>query len=200
MSLLNVVIGDGIAWLCVDTNSRSVASDQNFPQSKLVSLAHYNAVVACRGELSFLAHVFVNCFLAPESGFDGLLHSWRRRLAEATANYLQMANANQFDAGAVGHEVVLLGWSQSRGKPVCLAASRRSTNDEFDVEEVTCRLAPDPGREVLDLSDLSAMELLARDQVRTVRRENPGEPIGGKLLLAEVTRGKTILRELADLD
>ncbi|MGN7918866.1 hypothetical protein [Lysobacter sp. 22409] len=200
MSLLNVVVGDGIAWLCVDTNSRSVAGDHSFQQSKMVSLAHHSAVIACRGELSFLAHVFLNCFLTPEQDFDSLLESWRRRLAEATAGYLQMAEANKWEAAAVGHEVVLLGWSNTRGQPVCLAARRQSAKDEFETTEVTCRIAPAPGRKVSNLSNLSEMEALARDQVHAVRRDNPGEPIGGKLLLAEVSRGKVAFRELATLD
>jgi hypothetical protein len=200
MSLLNVVVGDGVGWLCVDTNSQFIADGRYLHQSKMVSLAHLNAVVACRGELNFLAHMFLNCFLTPADEFDSLLDSWSRRLTEATANYLQQAEAMQFDAGAVGHEVLLLGWSNARGQLVCLAACRESTKDEFDVVEVKCRIAPDPGRSVSDLSSLSAMEVLARDQVRTIRRDSPSEPIGGRLLLAEVTRRQTVFRELVSLD
>ena len=200
MSLMNVVVGDGIGWLCVDTTSQNLAQGTYFQQSKMVQLAHHNAVIAIRGELSFLAHTFLNCFLAPADDFDALLESWPRRLTEATNNYIQQAQAMKFDAAALGHEVVLLGWSNARARPVCLAAHRKSTADAFDLSETNCRVAPDPGRSVTNLSSLAAMEALARDQVRMVRRENPDEPIGGRLLLAEVTCAGTMIRELAKLE
>ena len=68
------------------------------------------------------------------------------------------------------------------------------------MREVACRIAPGTGGEVTDLSSLPAMVALAREQVRAVRRDHPGEPIGGRLLLAEVTRTGTAVRELAKLD
>lgn len=200
MSLLNVVVGDDVGWLCVDTTCKDFAAGHYFEQSKMLLLAHRNAVVACRGEQVFLAHVFLNCFMSQTDSFDAVVATWPDLLAEARAGYLRQAEAMQLSVPAMGHEIVLLGWSGKQDRPVCIAASRQSDSEDFEVEEVAYRIAPGTGGKVTDLSSLPEMVALAREQVLAVRRDHPGEPIGGRLLLAEVTRAGTMIRELARLD
>lgn len=200
MSLLNVVIGGDVGWLCVDTMSRDFEDGRYFEQSKMVLLAHQNAVVACRGEQVFLAHVFLNCFMSRTESFDEITAIWPDLLADARTGYLRQAEAMGMAVPGMGHEIVLLGWSGRRDRPLCLVARRESDSEAFDVQEVTCRLAPGTSGKFTDFSSLSTMVALAREQVLAVRRDYPGEPIGGRLLLAEVTREGTVIRELARLD
>jgi hypothetical protein len=200
MSLLNVVVGDEIAWLCVDTTSQVIADGRCIHSSKMIHFPHINAVVACRGELSFLANIFLSCFFDPVHDFDSLLQVWPKRLIDATEDYLHRAKESAFDVSLVGHEVILLGWSNARSRPVCLASRRQSASEIFESMEVNCRLAPNPGQSLFDFSSLASLEEVARAQVHAVRVSNSGDPIGGKLLLAELTAKRTLFSEIALLD
>lgn len=200
MSLLNVVVREEVGWMCVDTTTLFVEDGIRSEQSKMLPLVHVNAVVGCRGDISFLSSLFHAFMDVPAKDFDGLAQSWPQHLEVAMRHYEKRANVENFDPHALGSHVALLGWSNARRHPLGMVALRQDGRDSFDVGEIaTPCFGPDPGHAVPVVADLKAMHALAREQVSKVRREHPGEPIGGRLLLAEITREGTSIRELATL-
>lgn len=204
MSLLNLAVQKEVGLLCVDTTTQS--EDGSYcERSKMLHLGHINGVVACRGDIHFLVFLFAGLGIEPPTDFDALLESWPRRLAAATEPYLQQVRQPAPSADPVGCFVALLGWSRARGRPVCHKAERESASDPFEIETANCSVGPVPDYPPLDLTVMQVpdairtMEALAYDQVRKMRRERPSYPIGGRLLLAEVTREGTSIRELATL-
>lgn len=200
MSLLNVVVGKEVGWMCVDTTTWRVEDRRCSQQSKMLPLVHVNAVVGCRGDITFLSSVFYAFMDMPAEDFDGLAQSWSQRLEAAMRCYEKRANVENFDPHAMGSHIALLGWSNARGHPLGLVALRQDGRDSFDIGEMTgpC-LGPHPGHEVPSVPTLQAMESLSREQVSKMRHDFPGAPIGGRLLLAEVTRECTSIRQLATL-
>lgn len=200
MTLLNVAVREDVGWMCMDTMTLDEKDRNLFQQSKMLPLVHVNAVFGCRGDLQFLWFLFPVCCLKRVGDFDELLNAWPECLAQATLGYFEQSGRTGFDARAYEQDVALLGWSNSRERPVCLTAVRAPGRDSFDVgEAIIPFVAPDPGHAVPGVPTLQAMESLAREQVIKLRHDFPGAPIGGRLLLAEVWRAKMKIRELATL-
>lgn len=204
MSLLNFAVQEDVGLLCVDTTTRS--DDGSYSErSKMLHLGHINGVVACRGDIKFLAVLFTGLGFDPPTDFDALLETWPQRLATATEPYLQYVKQPAPGADPVPCFVALLGWSHSHGRPVCHTAVRGSAAEPFKVKAACCSVGPIPDCPVPNLTAMQlpdavrAMDALVREQVSKVRRDLPGAPIGGRLLLAEVTREGTSIRELATL-
>jgi len=200
VTLLNVTVREDVGWMCMDTMTLGEKDRDLFQQSKMLPLVHVNAVFGCRGDLQFLWFLFPTCCLMRVTDFDELLNAWPECLAQATLGYFQQSGRTGFDVIGSEQNVALLGWSNSRERPVCLTAVRTPGRNSFDVAEaIVPFVAPDPGHAVPCVPTLLAMESLAREQVSKVRHDFPGAPIGGRLLLAEVTRKGTSIRELATL-
>lgn len=201
MSLLNVVVRNNVGWMCVDTQTRIEEDGRFSTQSKMLPLVHVNAVVGCRGDITFLPAIFHAFMDEPVGDFDALAEVWSDRLNVAMECYRNRAEKEGFDPHKIGSHVALVGWSSARGKPFGLVALRDDGADSFRVGEITGRpcIGPNPGHDVPHITNLDAMKALAREQVRKMRREHPGEPIGGRLLLAEVWRARMKISELAML-
>lgn len=187
MSLLNIIVGDDVAWVAFDTDGISLRENRHYPWSKAVPIVHANVLLACRGERNFLTHTFFQGFLRDgPTNFDSFAGIFEDMLRAAAESYAQQAAQAGVDAASIGLEIVMVGWSESQNRPVCLAASRSPNTLAFEIKETRCRIAP--GVPCSDLSSIAAVADLARKQVFAMRSSQPNEPIGGNLMLAEITR------------
>lgn len=199
MSILNVYVSDQRALIAVDDRTRihgPLSEPVTCSHRKLITLVHANAVLAVRGELMIFAAVAAGLLAAP-----------RTLVIE---DVLQLLPELADDAAAVRPwftptEFVAVGWSSSAGKIVgghCLHACEA---DRFTMQPLGSMVAPNMGWDSLDrlppLTNEAGMAALARRQVQLHRESIPEETgIGGRLRVAEVTRGCVSLREVCSLD
>lgn len=202
MSLLNIVVGEQLAWAAFDTQGKSIEDGPKYWRwSKAIPLVHANCLLCCRGERLFFAQAFLN--LLGTNGFDDfdtIEARFPEVLNASLRDYIAYTKHLGVNISSVGNEICLLGWSETRGRP-CLIASHRSPGaTAFEINESRCRVAPAVESSLLgDLSTVPAMIRLAREQVASFRSQAPDEPIGGELIIAEITRAGMSFRKIADL-
>jgi hypothetical protein len=186
MSILNVSVSPALARVAVDT--RCIALDGRRGEgSKLVPLVHLNAVFAMRGPLDFLGNVYCCCSTHP-ANLDQLL--------EAMPDALQHCYERQF-AGAAEDtfspiQFVVAGWSIKQQRMVAMDYLLDTLGGTFSLRKQIdpWTLAPGERGTAPTKSDLASADLveIATAQTRHALAANPSEGIGGRLLIAEITR------------
>lgn len=209
MSLLNIDLNADRALIAVDTSAISLEGGAGvMERSKLLHLPHANLVLAARGELVFFSSFFERVCRAPGIvDFDALAASAKAALSEHKQVLLAHMRAAGFDDLDEGckHEISLIGYSLSAGAMRCATwVYDRASADWLERISGTGLVSPwDPSwaRELPDTDTWQAMRLLAQLQVEKMRelRERGAIAIGGRLLLAELTRDAYSLRSVCDL-
>lgn len=167
--------------------------------SKLYPIAHSGALLAGRGTIPFFLDVvgmasMVETFDQLEDRMPALL----RQVAAIDA--ARVASAPLPDhVKFPKRQILLVGWSQREGAMVAtLYECQAGQGQTFEAEPVDLLQAPwdaEQGQAIEPRSDHDMLQL-ARVQVSYVRATQPGAPIGGRLIVAEVTRGAIALREV----
>lgn len=116
MSILNAWIESERAVIAVDTEA-ALPSGTAGVMSKLVTLPHIGAALAIRGNAFFFTRAFSLCHLFG-GDFDWLDANMQAAVQCAFAEYLQTAEQLQMDtyANRDEQELVLVGWSEKRGR------------------------------------------------------------------------------------
>lgn len=216
MSLLNIYLAAHRALVGVDTacglmpgQSMEDWCAENAPGqkppaelSKLWTIAHAGAVIACRGTGLFGLEVFGAASMLPsvdaiEDGMGELLEhigaaNDARQAAAETPDELRFA----------AQQIALVGWSQREGRMIATVWERAAgPGQRFVVDQVDRFTAPwetEWGVAIEPAGDAAMLEL-AREQVRQFRVAHSGAPIGGRLLMAELTRATVQLRQVGVL-
>lgn len=191
MSLVNFSVQPDRVLVAVDTigGTRKIKIHVN----KLFPITHAGMVVCGRGSMAFLAKVVYLCGLL--SGIDEaqeflprVMH-WLLRLTR-----LQAVLLGQFRAREVFglQEVYVLGWSERRGEMVALEFKNARGRSRFEpcddkIEEL---IAPSLEEGFPALDSVEAMRSVAAKQVRKAMQDDPTIPIGGRLMIADLTREK----------
>ncbi len=200
MSLLNVIIGDRVGWVAFDTDGATLRSGAAYSWSKAIPLVHANTIFACRGERVFLGHIFIAAYISEGlDSFDDLELAFPRLLSEASAKYVINSKHAGADISGLGLDVRMVGWSAKRGNAAQLTADRPPGATEFVVAESACTVAPSLDEDPIDLSTVERMTDYARRQVAQFRKSDPGLPIGGTLMLADLTEHGMSIRKIAEL-
>lgn len=198
MSLLNIVVGEGVAWAAFDTDGLSLEDGNHYPWSKAVPLVHANTLICGRGERMFLMHVVLGMMVTNGIvDFDSAAEHFPTVLQMAGGSYAQQAAAAGIDVSRFGLEMNIVGWSERRNAPAVLAGIRKPNAASFEIRETRCIVAP--AADVASLSTEQEMVALARRQVAAYRVEHADQPIGVDLILAEITRAGMGFRKIADL-
>lgn len=167
--------------------------------SKLWPIAHAGAVIACRGTALFGLEVFCAASMLPS--VDAIEDSMGELLSRISA-----ANDARHAAAQMPHEIryakqeiALVGWSQREGAMIATVWERAAgPGQSFEVDQVDRFTAPwetEWGEAIEPRTDHDMLQL-ARAQVPRFRAAHPGAPIGGRLIVAEVTRGAVAVREV----
>lgn len=217
MSLVNIVMNPDRALIATDTHvqfmscvstsvSEAIARAQagGFSSSKFDYLPHANIVMTCRGVSILGTIAFGTVKLSGISDFDHVVTSMSQWIADATrqaTELLRQQGVNHFE----GCEITLVGYSQALGRMEAVRWVRQPSDRVFSVAPVAgVSLMPDaewsqpPEPPITD----EAMEAVARDQVQYCIDRWPGGEyrLGGRLLLAELTRDSLSVRTIAKLD
>ena len=215
MSLLNLYLAAHRALVGVDTamglhpdpEVRAWAQTQDCSAlpahvSKLYPITHSGALIAGRGTIPFILDV-VGCASMVES-FDQLedrMPALLRQVSEIDAARVEAAPLPE----KVKHpkrEILLVGWSEREGSMVATHYEcQAGLGQAFDAQPVDLLQAPwdaEQGPAIEPRTDHDMLQL-ALAQVSHVRAKHPGAPIGGRLIVAEVTRAGVTIRHAGSL-
>lgn len=205
MSLLNIHVAPERAFVGVDTLAhRGDGRPQHM--SKLFALTHVGGVLAVRGSVGF-SLVLLPYLLYTPGDFDAIVAAaaksgpvWEEASKRARAEGVELAGG---PAGCA--EFVLAGYSPREGRVVGKGFAKDSLVRPFVPFEVG---APRPGfmtaPGIADCaivpSDAASMLELARLQVKAHRAAAPAIHVGGRLILAEVTRAGISIRDVGEIE
>lgn len=200
MSLCNVWWSPERVLVAVDTEASELGGPAQCT-SKLFPLVHANMVITGRGYIGFAAGIWAKCVrLARDADetFDAMPEM-------LTQNFDEMAARPDAPDDIDQCESVACGWSPRHQRMLCRAWLQESRESGFVCHQLgpglTSLVAPWPAdRPELRIGgDDTAMSRAAREQVRYVREHFPSMPIGGRLVVAELTRDSMTMRTICDL-
>lgn len=170
-------------------------------ECKLIALAHAKCVLTSLGSLALRQRV--QCSPGAIANFDQGV----RRLPQLLARLHASLNLHlQEDEHPLGHSVLLMGWSTERRR-MALAHfhSRTSFEAEMHGDPVNGGMVfwrcPDLPREKYQFTPIDTPELItfAHATSEHYRSIDPTTPIGGKLILAELTEQAVTISVAGDL-
>lgn len=200
MSLLNVWVSSELALVAVDTQAE-IGGGACLDVSKLIAFPAQKLVLACRGDL-----LLFNALLAFVHGSGAEIDALAGSLpvmADHTVTQMTQSMAAPI-GGYRFHEAefALVGWSEERRRVAGVAVVRMPGESRFTASEIDpWRIGPNAGWSSLPAMPDCAenMEAIAREQVRYMRTHHPAAPMGGRLLLAEISSDGVTLSQLASL-
>jgi hypothetical protein len=199
MTIVNFSGSPSRILVAVDTLGGTKRYQQHI--NKMFPLPHANLLVCGRGSAALIARASGVCGLA--TGLDDARLRLTRMLPGMFAVVWLLSKLMLVPRGpfAGGQEVYLFGWSEDAGEMQAVRFSKASTLAPWviddDIEESQ---APGlHGQDGLTLSDHFQMWNVAQQQVHQSQRDYPGYPIGGRLVVAELTRSTLTIQTLGEL-
>lgn len=216
MSLLNIYLAAHRALVGVDTACGLLpgqsmeewcaanAPGQKPPAelSKLWPIAHAGAVIACRGTALFGLQVFGAASMFPSvDAIEDNMGDLLKRIGAASDASHQAAQMPE-ELRHAKQEIALVGWSQREGSMIATVWEHvAGPGHTFEVDQVDRFAAPwetEWGEAIEPRTDHDMLQL-ARMQVSRFRVAHPGAPIGGRLMVAELTRDQITVRQVGEL-
>lgn len=209
MSIMNVIVKPDRAYVAVDTAAATTQGRKGCVEtSKMVPLVHANLIFAARGALTVMHNLASWCMsIDRTANFDylaGLLPEMMDQFHERLMHQVQS------QTGEVPHhqevEIALVGWSEGKKNMACLLLSNDRGQGPYSAKIAQCVISPFPGDDAMQrMSEVtvpdieSYMAVVANEQVKFVRRQFPGQPIGGRLIVAEITKDRMTVESVTDL-
>ena len=197
MSIVNITIGKDRALVGCDTACQYGDDlDDRGEMSKLLILHSCSAVLAYRGKRAMFERIFTRLLFGREPGdFDALL-ACLPTIIEASVGAMPSTTSLQLELYAVG-------WSVSRGRMAgavyVIDAAGALTDAQVDTWQ--CANSPElPEDQEPVLDSPAAMFAHAQRQTAYGKREFPGQAIGGRFFVADVTRERITVAAVGRLD
>lgn len=207
MSLVNFSVQPDRILVAVD----SIGGNSKFRMhvSKMFPIPHANMLVCGRGSMAFLARVTQVCGLL--SGIDEARKFFPDELpkllryvrTEAILHaILSLGRFGGFDLSIFdAQEIYVFGWSDEDGEFTALQFQKHAGARRFTLEDDLAEgVAPKLEREFPPLDSPETMMRVAGEQVRNAMREGANIPIGGRLVVAELTRDACKVRCAGDIN
>ena len=209
MSLVNAVVTRQIAQVVVDTEACAIGpgitSASRFSASKMVPLVHANVLFAGRGAAGFMLLPFFAVSMMQLSSFDEVVHALdskvlRETVEQIEAQHRAVGAPKGFDYGM--QEVHVFGWSDKLGSMCGFTYYRdpgELTWEKLPVLDSAVQPWGDEWGQMPEPRNEDQLRATSIEQVAHTRRETPELAIGGKLLLAELTKSTMVFRTLCRL-
>jgi len=210
MSLLNVLLRDQKAVVAVDTANVVIATGAIYEGCKMIPLANAGCVLAGRGSPLLLYNfvTWLHCsarslsfdFIAAEA--PTAIDTWFEQWVALIRGHMPEEHLPTTQ----NHQLVVVGWSEKVGRMAGLSLTRdRGSDTAFRAEPIDGVYASPAYEE--DLSELTVpnevayMQAVAEAQVRAYRGGtlDAGFVIGGRLMVAELTRDAVTIRSACRL-
>ena len=204
MSILNVWRTPERVRVCVDTEAYDLITGLRFQMAKVYAFPHANMLIAGRGIGQFTAAFAAGIEQIASLDFDKMLDGFKEMLEAAHAGVPAYVRAA---LESMGCEMLLAGWSQREGRLLAHVFQRSAgvggvfvpRNVEQGVQPWLLAPHADLGWNFGVPESDEDLLITARYQVTWHRRNAPGAPIGGSLVLAELTRDAVTVRTIGDL-
>lgn len=202
MSLITVNLTPVRALVCVDTEGFAPGVGL-IEVSKMVVLPHTNSLLAVRGLNAVLTLVYGFVTQAVPNDFDSVAKALPDFLKASIDWFKANLPPTQPDLVVGPQEIVWVGHCKKQDRMRCLTyvAAPDGEVSSNELEPHDSHYAPwteawgEPG----PCDTPERMRFLATLQVDTAKAMHPDQPIGGRLLLAEVTKDEVCLSTLATL-
>ncbi|HCN70856.1 MAG TPA: hypothetical protein DIS96_03745 [Pusillimonas sp.] len=211
MSIANIVIEKDRALIGVDTlagymqEGRHLLNEVHYRArhaGKLTLFPQFDSAMTNRGDGLLTSIVRVGLETECPYDFDDAVEMMPGILS--TAYTQATTHRKQLGIEAFpGAEVVLVGWSPRNSRYLAVRWCRYPEYEDFTEKFFDDRLLlPDiDNLQQVETPDTDAkMEALVRDQVAWAASEHPNLTCGGRLVMAELTRGAVTVRTIADLE
>ena len=202
MTLLNIWLEREHAMVGVDTATsftrpdgsplevEGYADGASFDITKLVPIAHLNAVLSARGIAAFLPQVFFRIQMQPFDSVDDVFEQMLPMLDQCFVGLEHIA-AQQGVLADPRQEVVLVGWSARQARMRGMYYVQHTVEAGFEGNEIDevliCPWDDDAQGCPEDPVDRDAMLRLMRAQVADARERHPAVAAGGRFVVAEIT-------------
>lgn len=204
MSVLNIIVSHDRAWVAVDTAGTDACTGNALEVSKMVPLVHASLVLAARGATTVMHNLAAWCMsLDRTADFDllaGFPPGWMDEFHTHLASQVRAQTGRE--PAAQETEIVIVGWSASQQRMALLAFRRGAGMDSYQVQTPDIYIAPWPGDEAMNrLAEITVpnmaeyMRVVSDEQMAWSKHTNQVGPIGGRLLIAEVTRDAITIRD-----
>lgn len=206
MSLVQILLQPDEAYVAVDTRTAGFVPGSVKPKiyegTKMIPLLAAQVIFTIRGDGHFLRWVF-NHFSTNQGSldFDAIAESLEDVVRRCALGY-QAALSRQGLRGAdrLGNEICAVGWSQRTQSMGCVLVLTKGHSVQSSVRKNgvigPALSAPLDARTMLEDGEFIRR---ARQQVEVAAAEDPAMPIGGRLLLARLTRTELSVRDLGEI-
>ena len=199
MTILNVSLYPERALVTMDTRIQNTLAGSYSYGSKMFPIVHANILIACRGD-RILGEVAFQWYVGREAcDFDSIARSLSQDVVTIAERYASLPGIH-----VGGNELVIVGWSDKERSMQGINCTRPDFESPFSIARMdTGHIAPILTEDLRHIQCADEVEYLieiARAQTRQVRNEQPGFPIGGRLILADMTRDRMEIQPIADLD
>jgi len=199
MTILNVSLSLERALVTMDTRIQNTVTGGHYYSSKMFPIVHANILIACRGERIFGELAFQWYLSCEACDFDSIARSLSQDVLTVAERYASLPGIH-----VGGNELVIVGWSDKERSMQGINCTRPDKDSQFSITRMdTGQIAPELTadlRHVTCANQVDYLVTIARAQTRQVRAEQPDFPIGGRLILADMTRDRMEIRPIADLD
>lgn len=202
MSLVNVWISPDRALVGVDTEGVTLDGTHN-EVSKMIPLVHANLVLATRGHMGFLNALFGTSY-AVGGDFDAIVEKMPMILSYAFNHLMsQASSAGVADQGNFDRQdAFIVGWSRKHCRMLGMSYSQETAKDGFTGREIdSWCVSPweDPGVMPPIPNTPEVLKEVARTQASFASDPRSEAAVGGRLLVAEITRDGIIITSRCDL-
>jgi hypothetical protein len=204
VSIVNFTLDSQRALIAVDTVGGGYGLGEH-QVSKIYPVAHANIILAGRGSVSFLAHVAVMCSVM-QGDFDQMIVEVAELLPRVWAQMLSGWRAQGLDGSVAqgqGQELYLFGYSCRLQEMVAVCFTRLAGGSVFAmVDDLAYSAAPYPTclGVLPPIQTVQDFMPIARKQVQLHRETCPDAGVGGRLLLAKLTRESMTLKSLGEIE
>jgi hypothetical protein len=195
MSLINVFLNHSRALVTVDTQGYDAIKGELVDMGKILHFPHTNTLMAVRGDHSFGLVLYTLLSQTYEANnFDSLVKLIPEKFKAAhQALVVGRANLADVDQSELDKlEIMLVGWSHqaNRMRAVLFQQIDQASGIKVIEVEEPGYIIPweDRWGEPPEGENQRFIVETAMAQVKNAKRDNPNTPIGGRILLAELTR------------
>lgn len=213
MSLVNISLTPQRALIAVDTETGNPNGEFG-EGSKMTLLPHCNIVLAVRGTTVLMGTVFSGAVMAWPSDFETIEKNMPAVMTQ-TIDYMRANAAQLFPNTEIDQDdhrnvadqnVMMVGYSPSRGRMAAVAFSTSRSSAEvasYELEAIDANAAPwseDWEEDMFDPNTPELMLSLAKFQRKRCKSILADTPIGGRLMLCELTKDEAKFSSLGLLD
>ncbi|CAN7324530.1 hypothetical protein LJR168_001769 [Pseudoxanthomonas sp. LjRoot168] len=205
MSILNVLFQDPqTAFVGVDSQVTTIEGGGKFSDTnKLLLIPAAATIIACRGEQT-LARWTMSELVRRTGGmnFDDMPSIMPSVLETCHAEALRQAKAAGIKVDRLDAELALVGYSEQAARVLCMHFTRQAGQANFAAQRrdngvLSPPLGKAPASQGPDQFELQ--RCIASAQTAEWKAKCPADPIGGRLVVARVTKGEVTVRNLGTI-